>query len=126
MPDLIRLNNLVVRGHHGANPGEKDEAQDFIVNIEFEMVLTKPGRTDDLNDTANYGLVHAMAKRVVQENSFSLLERLATEMVDQLFEDRRIMSGKVSITKPNFLAGCTPEVVLKRTNPNYQSQASEG
>jgi hypothetical protein len=47
-------------------------------------------------------------------------------MIDQLFEDSRIMSGTVSIAKPKFLAGCTPEVVLKRTNPNYQIQAAEG
>jgi dihydroneopterin aldolase len=121
MPDLIRLKNLVVAGHHGANPGEKDTAQDFVLNIEFEIDLEKPGNSDALEDTVNYSRVNKLVMRIITETSYNLLERIAADIVHAIFEDRRIRSVQVAIAKPNILAGCTPEVVLRRSNPNYSA-----
>ncbi len=121
MPDLIRLKNLVVAGHHGANPGEKDKAQDFVLNIELEINLAKPGKSDTLEDTVNYSGVNKLVRRIIEETSYNLMERIAADIVHAIFEDRRIRSVQVAIAKPNILAGCTPEVVLRRSNPNYSN-----
>lgn len=119
MADLIRLNNLVVSGHHGANPGEKDKAQDFVVNIEFEINLEKAGASDSLDDTVNYSRVNKLVRSVITETSSNLLERIAADIVVAIFEDKRIRCAQVSIAKPKILTGCTPEVVIRRANPDF-------
>ena len=121
MTDLIRLKNLLVAGHHGANPLEKDTASEFVLNIEFEINLEKPGTSDNLEDTVNYSRVNKLVRRIIAETSYNLMERIAADIVLAIFADRRIHSVQVAIAKPNILDGCTPEVVLRRSNPNYSA-----
>jgi dihydroneopterin aldolase len=48
--------------------------------------------------------------------SFALLERLGQEILDALFEDRRIESAEIALAKPGLLSGATPVVRLRARN----------
>ncbi|MDP6495393.1 MAG: dihydroneopterin aldolase, partial [Dehalococcoidia bacterium] len=45
---------MVFYGYHGVNPQEKELGQSFVVDVELEVELTVPGRSDDLKDTVDY------------------------------------------------------------------------
>ena len=62
--DRIRLEGMVFYGMHGVDPAEKSLGQRFVVDVELERDLRKPGRTDDLHDTVNYAHVYRIATSV--------------------------------------------------------------
>jgi dihydroneopterin aldolase len=112
MIDTIELRGIRAFGHHGANPGEKNIAQPFDVDVTLEVDLSAARRSDDLRDTIDYSNLHATIVRIIGGRSFSLLERLGQEVLDAILSDGRIMGASVRIAKPQLLAGATPAVTL--------------
>ena len=121
MPDLIKLSDLRVRGRHGASPNERDHEQDFVINLELSVDLSRACESDTLRDTINYSTIHKTIIRIVSETSYHLLERLAANILEEIFLDERVEQARVSIAKPLRLNGCTPEVSLNRVNPKRRS-----
>jgi dihydroneopterin aldolase len=114
--DRITIRNIVAHGRHGANPGERDRTQPFHIDLELELDLTRPGTTDDLQDTVNYADVYNTILTIVEERSYVLMERVASVILDELFRDPRIVRAQLSISKPDLLDGATPTVHLVREN----------
>ena len=50
MVTRLFLTGITARGRHGANPGEKDEPQDFVLDLDVEVEVTQ----DELSSTADY------------------------------------------------------------------------
>lgn len=119
--DRIALRALRAHGRHGANPGERDSAQPFDVDLEFEIDLRDAQASDALDDTVNYAEVHRHLVEIVERESYVLLERLAGRMLDDLFRDARIASATLTIGKPGLLDGATPSVTLVRKNPRHRT-----
>jgi D-erythro-7,8-dihydroneopterin triphosphate epimerase len=110
-----------VRGCHGANPGERDHEQDFVINVELTVDVITACGSDTLRDTVNYSTIHKTILRIVGETSYHLLEKLATSIIEEIFLDDRVERARVSIAKPNRLNGCTPEVILDRVNSDRRT-----
>jgi dihydroneopterin aldolase len=117
--DVIALSGIRAFGRHGANPGEREREQPFDIEIRAEMDLSAPTHSDDLEDTLNYADLHDRVIAVVQSTSFLLLERLAAEILAEIFRDVRVARAQVQIAKPRLLHGATPSIVLSRENPRY-------
>jgi dihydroneopterin aldolase len=67
------LTGITCSGRHGASRGEKDEPQDFVVDLDVEVETGG----DELEQTADYRTVIATARATVEDQSFDLLETLA-------------------------------------------------
>lgn len=119
--DVIALHGVRAFGRHGANPGERDAEQPFELEIRVEMDLSNAAQSDDLGDTLNYADLHQRVVSIVESTSFSLLERLAAEVLNAVFRDARVARAEVSIAKPELLDGATPSVRLLRENPRYRA-----
>ncbi len=119
--DVIALNGIRVSGRHGANPGERDAEQPFDIDVRAEIDLSAASQSDDLGDTLNYAQLHQRIAAIVQSTSFQLLERLAGEILNDLFRDPRVARARVRIGKPQLLEGATPSVCLRRENPRYRA-----
>lgn len=117
--DVIALSGVRAFGRHGANPGERDHEQAFDVDLRLEMDLSAPAHSDVLEDTLNYADLYERVVTIVQSTSFVLIERLAAEIVNEIFRDARVARAQVQIAKPRLLGGATPSVVLSRENPRY-------
>ncbi len=76
------LTGITTRGRHGANPGEKDEPQDFVVDLDVEVEVDG----DALASTADYRSVIRTARDVVERGSFELLESLAHAVANAVLE----------------------------------------
>ncbi|HEX3369282.1 MAG TPA: dihydroneopterin aldolase [Candidatus Cybelea sp.] len=117
--DRITLRGVRALGRHGWLPGERDRAQPFELELSVEVDLRAAEARDDLQETVDYAALHRRITGVVERASFALLERLAGEILDAVFEDRRIARASLTISKPSILEGATPSVTLDRSNPRY-------
>ena len=97
--DRIELRGLRALGTHGALPEEQLRAQPFEVDLDIVVDLHRAGATDDLDDTVDYGAVATVAERVVTTERFSLLERLAERIAEEVRSDARVQSVTVTVRK---------------------------
>ena len=114
---MIEVRGIRAWGKHGADQGEREQAQVLAVDVRMQLDLAAASRTDRLEETVNYATVHQTVVRIVEQQSYDLLERLAAELLDALFIDKRIVAAQVRIAKPHRLSGATPAVTLRRRNP---------
>jgi dihydroneopterin aldolase len=115
--DRIRLEGMIFYGMHGVDPAEKSLGQRFVVDLEVERDLRKPGRTDDLNDTVNYAQLYKLTRAVLEGPSKDLIEALAEEVARRVAEAYpgvevirvRVLKPEVPI-KGSILHGAAVEI----------------
>ena len=86
MTDQIQLRGIKVLAHCGVTKEERDVVQPFEIDLDLDLDQSKAGKSDELNDTADYGLICDLIEKVVAEKEFSLMERFAQVIVDLVFE----------------------------------------
>lgn len=95
-PVRIRLTGIRAAGHHGANPGEQDQPQEFEVDLE---VVVDPGG-DHLDDTTDYRELKAAVLQAIAEESHQLLETIARSVVAAVTRDARVLEARAVVHKP--------------------------
>ena len=98
-PDRIELRGLRALGVCGALPEEQHRPQPIEVDLDVYLDLSRPGRTDVLDDTVDYGALCAVVERTIAGERFALLERLAERITELLLGDDRIESVTVAARK---------------------------
>lgn len=99
--DQIILQGMRFYGYHGVNPEEKSQGQTYIVDLEAELDLTRPGHSDNLDDTVSYTHIYRATKAIVEGRSHNLLESLAQTIADRALADFPLESVTVTVKKPN-------------------------
>ena len=97
----ISLANIGLVGHHGYHEAEKELGQRFEVDVDMYLEIEVPAETDKLSDAVNYENVYEMIEGIVQEDHFSLLEALATDIADSLYEEFELQGVVVRVRKPS-------------------------
>jgi D-erythro-7,8-dihydroneopterin triphosphate epimerase len=100
---LIRIKNLHLRTIIGVNDWERELRQDVIINIEMEFDGSKAAQSDDLADTVDYKRLKRRIIQMVEASSFQLIERLASEILDLIMENKCVMRATVEVDKPHAL-----------------------
>ena len=118
-PDRIELRGLRAVGVHGALPEEQVRAQPFEVDLDVEADLRTAGSTDDLADTIDYGALATAVERVVSGERFTLLERLAERIAEEVCADGRVRAVTVTVRKlrppvPVDLASAAVRITRRR------------
>ncbi len=91
-----------------------------MLDVRVELDLSAVAQSDDVAQTVDYSTVYQAIVRIVEQHSYALLERLAAEVVTELFKDERIASAAVCVAKPERLTGATPAITLHRKNPSFR------
>lgn len=99
MADLIELRGLRASGICGALPEEQVRAQPLEVDLDVHADLAAAGRTDDLDDTVDYGSLADAVERVITTERFVLLERLAQRLAEVVLADERVDAVTVAVRK---------------------------
>ncbi len=99
MTDRIELRGLRVLGICGALPHEQERLQPLEVDLDLEVDLAPAGQTDALPDTVDYGALARAAVGVASTERFTLLERLAQRIADEVGADARVESVTVGVRK---------------------------
>ncbi|HZD17910.1 MAG TPA: dihydroneopterin aldolase [Actinomycetota bacterium] len=90
------LTGIAAAGHHGANPGEKEEAQGFVVDLDVEVEVTG----DRIGRTADYRELIRTARGVVERESFDLLESIAGAIARAVIERPGVIRATAIVHKP--------------------------
>lgn len=75
--DKIRIENLEIFANHGVFPEENFLGQKFVLSAVLHTDTRKAGLTDELSYSVHYGEVSHLIKKVVEENTWKLLETVA-------------------------------------------------
>ena len=84
MADLIRISGIKGFGYHGVFEVERANGQDFYVDVELEVDLTRASVSDDVKDTINYAEVTALVVEEITTNPVSLIEKLAGRIAERI------------------------------------------
>lgn len=99
--DVIKIDNLEVFANHGVFKAENVLGQKFVISVEMFTDTRKAGKCDDLNFSVDYGKVASFVKKVMEENTFKLIEAAAENIAEKiLLEFSLIQKVKIELKKP--------------------------
>ena len=92
----IFLSGIRAAGRHGANPGEKDQPQAFVIDLDVEVTV----EGDAIEATADYRRLVTVARETVERRSFDLLESLADAVARAVAAAGNVRSVTAVVHKP--------------------------
>jgi dihydroneopterin aldolase len=98
--DKIIAKGLTFKGYHGVLPQEKELPQKFIVDLNLFLDLRPAGIEDDLQKTVNYDEVYKQVKRIVEKETYNLIEALAENIAASLLLRFPLERVEVTVYKP--------------------------
>ena len=97
MRSRLFLSGIRAEGRHGARPGEKDEAQPFVVDLDLELDVAG----DAIDATADYRGIAEAVRDVVEDGSFDLIEAIADAVARRVAGMPRVVAATAVVHKPN-------------------------
>lgn len=99
--DCIYLTGIRCYGYTGYLPEEQVLGQWFEVDVKLWLDLSKPGKTDAIEDTIDYRSVISLVQDLVKTSKFALVERLATAIADSILAScTQVTQVQVRLSKP--------------------------
>jgi 7,8-dihydroneopterin aldolase/epimerase/oxygenase len=98
--DRIALTGLRGHGRHGWFDWEREQGQEFVVDVELSLSTAAAAASDDLADTVDYGAIASAVVALVEGEPVRLVETLAQRIADTCLVDPRVESVTVTVHKP--------------------------
>jgi dihydroneopterin aldolase len=99
--DSIALRGLRVRGPHGVYDFEREQGQDFVVDVTLRLPLRAAAESDDVADTVHYGELADAIVEIVAGEPVDLIETLAERIAVVALADSRVRFAEVTVHKPS-------------------------
>jgi dihydroneopterin aldolase len=99
--DRLAVRGIEAYGHHGVFDFERREGQVFTVDLVLGVDTRPAARSDDLQETVDYGTLVAAVKEAVETDPVDLIETLAQRIADVCLTDQRVQWAEVTVHKPN-------------------------
>ena len=103
--DIIFLNEVKVQTKLGVPTWERMAAQTIVLDIEIAMPNSHSCKTDQIDDTIDYGTVVANIRERLSKKSFQLVEALAEDLCQMIIADFGTPWVKIKVAKPGILPG---------------------
>jgi dihydroneopterin aldolase/2-amino-4-hydroxy-6-hydroxymethyldihydropteridine diphosphokinase len=97
----VLIRGLEVFGRHGVFAAEQELGQQFVVDVELELISCPGVATDDLEDTVDYATLADGIARIVAGPPRRLLEHVAGEIADLALAERLAHRVVVEVRKPH-------------------------
>jgi dihydroneopterin aldolase len=97
--DRIELQGMVFSGRHGVRPAEREQPQEFKVDVKLDTDLVAAGRSDRVEDTVDYRLVYRIVKEVIEGESVQLIETLAHRIAERVLDLKKVDAVSIRIAK---------------------------
>jgi len=125
---VIRLEGLSVFGHHGASAAERRAGTRLDVDVLLDIDTSRAESSDRLADTVSYDDIEKLVRKVVEGESFRLLEALAARVAQLCLEYSEGRSATVRLTKANLAwpTGGRVSVEVSRTGTGTGRGARAG
>lgn len=99
----IRIKNLRLRTFIGIKDDEINNKQDVIINVKIHYPADKATNTDEMADALNYRTITKKVIALVENNRFSLLEKLTSDVLEIAAEHSWVTYAEVEVDKPHAL-----------------------
>ncbi|MDQ0644113.1 dihydroneopterin aldolase [Microbacterium murale] len=99
--DQIRLTGLTVFGRHGVFEHERENGQEFVIDLRLRLELAAAAASDDVVDTVHYGELAEKVAAVVAGEPVNLIETLAERIADVVLADTRVRQADITVHKPH-------------------------
>lgn len=98
--DKIIMSSMTFYGYHGVLPQERELGQQFEVDLELQLDLREPGKTDDPGQTVDYAGVYETVRRVVTGAPSKLIEAVAEQIAGAVLRQFDVQQVLVRVKKP--------------------------
>ena len=110
MSDQIFLTGIAAFGYHGLFDHERQNGQDFFVDVALTVDLTTASKSDEISDTVNYAEITNLVVSHITTEPVNLIEKLAGRIADHILKDHaKVLVATVTVHKPQ----APVEAVLK-------------
>jgi len=100
-PDVLAVSGIECWAHHGVFEFERREGQTFVVDLELGVDTRPAARSDDLQDTVDYGTLVGAVKAAVERDPVDLIETLAQRIADVCLLVAGVEWVRVTVHKPD-------------------------
>lgn len=98
--DRITLTGVRVRAHHGVFDFEREEGQEFVIDVSVAVDLAAAASGDDLDRTVHYGELAAAVAAAVQRDPVDLIETVAERVAAVALGYPAVEEVEVTVHKP--------------------------
>ena len=99
--DFIHIVDLEVYGHHGVFPEENTLGQKFVISAHLHVDTRTAGKTDDLEQSVDYGSVCHVIHDVVSKETYKLIESVAERIAEEVLNQFSLVQQiRVEVKKP--------------------------
>lgn len=100
MSDHIRLAGLRAFGRHGVYASERERGQEFVVDVELDVDVSRAAASDDVADTVDYGALADRLVEIVAGNPVNLIETLAHRLAKVCLAVAGVKAATITVHKP--------------------------
>ncbi|MFF2371843.1 dihydroneopterin aldolase [Agromyces sp. NPDC058110] len=98
--DRITLTGLRVVAHHGVFDFEREQGQEFVIDVSVEVDLRAAASGDDLSRTVHYGELAEAVVAAVERDPVDLIETLAERVAAVALSYPAVELAEVTVHKP--------------------------
>lgn len=99
--DTIQLTGLRVRAHHGVYDFERENGQDFVIDVTVWLDLARAAASDDVATTIHYGELAEGIARAVAADPVDLIETVAERVATLVLAYPAAERTRVTVHKPD-------------------------
>jgi len=99
--DHLTLTGLRAFGHHGVFAEERQNGQEFILDVTVWLDLATAASDDDLDRTIHYGVLAEQIVAAVERDPVDLIETLAERVAALVLERPAASTVRVTVHKPS-------------------------
>ena len=100
MSDMIRLSGIRATGFHGVFENERENGQEFVVDVVLHTDTAPAAHTDDLAHTVDYAAVAADVVALIAGEPVNLIETLADRIARRVGALDFVIAVEVTVHKP--------------------------
>ncbi len=94
------MTGIRVRAHHGVFDFEREQGQDFVVDVSVAVDLARAASGDELARTVHYGELAEAVARAVERDPVDLIETVAERVAGVALGFEGVEEATVTVHKP--------------------------
>lgn len=99
--DSITLTGIRVTAHHGVYDFERENGQDFVVDVTVWADLARASASDDVSKTIHYGELAEEVAEAARHNPVDLIETVAERIAGVVLAHEAAEKVRVTVHKPS-------------------------
>ncbi|MEO6943495.1 MAG: dihydroneopterin aldolase [Lacisediminihabitans sp.] len=99
--DLLTLTGLRASGFHGVFADERENGQDFFIDVTVTLDFAAAAASDDLDQTIHYGVLAEEIVASVERDPVDLIETVAERVADVVLAHPAAKKVRVTLHKPS-------------------------